>query len=102
RQHEDLPPSCQKRLFLNRSRGTSTVLRLRFTEHHRRVPYPILMEALRTDSRSSQMIYRTLGHTGEKVSVIGLGGSHIGKANLSDKAAIRIIRTAIDAGMNFM
>ena len=60
------------------------------------------MEALQTDSRSSQMIYRTLGHTGEKVSVIGLGGSHIGKANLSDKAAIRIIRTAIDAGMNFM
>ncbi len=29
-------------------------------------------------TRSGEMIYRTLGRTGERVSVIGLGGYHIG------------------------
>jgi len=44
--------------------------------------------------------YRTLGSTGEKVSAIGLGGYHIGRP--ADEDAIRIIRTAIDGGINFM
>jgi aryl-alcohol dehydrogenase-like predicted oxidoreductase len=45
--------------------------------------------------------YRTLGHTGEKVSLIGLGGSHIGRQK-DENESIRIIRTAIDRGINFM
>ncbi len=45
--------------------------------------------------------YRTLGHTGEKVSVLGLGGFHIGIQN-DEIDSIRIIRTAIDSGINFM
>ena len=45
---------------------------------------------------------RTLGRTGEKVSMLGLGGFHIGKPKLSDAEAIRIVRTAIDAGLTFM
>jgi aryl-alcohol dehydrogenase-like predicted oxidoreductase len=48
-----------------------------------------------------QMPYRTLGRTGEKVSLIGLGGYHIGKQE-DEKESIRIIRTAIDNGINFM
>ena len=52
------------------------------------------------DSRSGDMIYRTLGRTGVKVSAIGLGGYHIG--NPSEAEGIKIIRTAIDRGMNFM
>jgi predicted aldo/keto reductase-like oxidoreductase len=44
--------------------------------------------------------YRKLGRTGEKVSAIGVGGFHIG--NPSEEEGIRIIRTAIDRGMNFM
>ncbi len=47
------------------------------------------------------MPYRTLGRTGEEVSIVGLGGAHIGmQANEDD--SIRIIRTAIDNGINFM
>jgi len=46
--------------------------------------------------------YRTLGRTGEKVSCLGLGGSHIGKPSLSEQDAIRIIRQALDSGLNFM
>ena len=44
---------------------------------------------------------RTLGRTGEKVSAIGLGGYHIGK-QADEQESIRIIRTALDAGMNFL
>jgi len=36
--------------------------------------------------------YRTLGRTGEKVSVLGLGGYHLGKQSDPDES-IRIIRT---------
>ncbi len=49
---------------------------------------------------AGQMPYRTLGRTGEKVSLIGLGGYHIG--NPDEQEGIRIIRTAIDNGVNFM
>jgi predicted aldo/keto reductase-like oxidoreductase len=45
---------------------------------------------------------RTLGRTGEKVSAIGLGGYHLGKSELSDSDAIRIIRAGLDNGINFL
>jgi aryl-alcohol dehydrogenase-like predicted oxidoreductase len=57
-------------------------------------------ESSQGSTRSGDMIYRTLGRTGEKVSAIGLGGYHIG--NPSEAEGIKIIRTAIDRGMNFM
>jgi aryl-alcohol dehydrogenase-like predicted oxidoreductase len=44
---------------------------------------------------------RPLGRTGEKVSMIGLGGFHIGVPK-DEQESIRIIRTAIDRGINFM
>ncbi len=50
----------------------------------------------------SQMLYRELGSTGEKVSAIGLGGWHIGLPNVDEQLGIRIIRTAIDRGITFM
>src|ERR1700686_5316866 len=54
----------------------------------------------RPDTRNG-MPYRTLGRTGEKVSLIGLGGYHLG--NQSDpEESIRIIRTGIDEGINFL
>jgi aryl-alcohol dehydrogenase-like predicted oxidoreductase len=43
-----------------------------------------------------------LGRTGERVSAIGLGGFHLGKPDLPEAEAIRIIRTAIDRGINFL
>src|SRR5437773_11232072 len=47
------------------------------------------------------MRYRPLGRTGEQVSVIGLGGHHIGRQK-DEKDSIQIIRAAIDAGITFM
>src|ERR1700723_3746508 len=50
---------------------------------------------------SPEMQYRDLGRTGEKVSVIGLGGYHLGKQ--ADPAeSVSLVRTAIDRGITFM
>ncbi len=48
------------------------------------------------------MPYRELGSTGEKVSLIGVGGWHLGLKYVEQKTAIRIVRSAIDRGINFM
>ena len=48
------------------------------------------------------MPYRPLGHTGEKVSLLGIGGYHIGKRGVPESTAIDIIRTALDGGVNFL
>ena len=46
--------------------------------------------------------YRTLGRTGERVSAIGLGGWHLGLKHVDEPLSIRIIRHAIDRGINFL
>ena len=48
------------------------------------------------------MIYRTLGSTGEKVSAIGVGGWHLGLKKVDEQLAIRIVRSAIDRGVNLL
>src|SRR6266513_3735622 len=40
--------------------------------------------------------------TGESVSSIGLGGWHLGLEHVDEKLSLRIVRTAIDEGINFM
>ena len=52
-------------------------------------------------TKNSEMIYRTLGRTGEKVSAIGLGGHHIGRPK-DEQEGIRLVRSAIDRGVTFM
>jgi len=52
--------------------------------------------------KTAEMPTRILGRTGERVSMLGLGGSHIGKPKLSKAQAIRIMRAALDGGLNFM
>jgi len=51
---------------------------------------------------TSEIPYRTLGHTGEQVSCIGMGGFHLGQANLGESDAINLIHSAIDRGINFL
>ena len=48
-----------------------------------------------------EMVYRLLGRTGERVSLLGLGGYHIGMQK-DEQESIRIICAAIDRGVNFM
>ncbi|MEH2080085.1 MAG: aldo/keto reductase [Nostoc sp.] len=51
---------------------------------------------------NSEMQYRVIGSTGEKVSAIGLGGWHIALKHVDEQLGIRIVRTAIDRGITFM
>src|SRR5213596_3537523 len=50
----------------------------------------------------STIPYRTLGRTGVRVSAIGLGGWHLGLERVDEPLSFRIIRTAIDRGINFL
>ncbi len=54
----------------------------------------------RSESRNG-IAYRMLGRTGEKVSLVGLGGYHLGK-QADAQESIRIIRTGLDSGINFL
>ena len=60
-----------------------------------------LTSAQPEEQRRGDMIFRRLGRTGAWVSLVGLGGYHIGKqANEND--SIDLIRRAIDNGITFM
>jgi len=58
-------------------------------------------ESAQAATRSGEMLYRSLGRTKERVSLIGLGGHHIGRPQ-DEQEGIKIIRSAIDRGINFM
>ena len=59
------------------------------------------MPARRKRPPSSPVPTRPLGHTGADVSIIGLGGYHLGLVD-TQAEAIRIVHEAIDAGVTFM
>ena len=63
--------------------------------------FTLSASVLSGQTRSGDMIYRTLGKTGERVSAIGLGGAHIGRPK-EEAEGIRIIRSAVDRGINFL
>src|ERR1700729_81131 len=53
-----------------------------------------------TNSRADQIPRRPLGKTGEQVSIIGVGGYHLGTVQSSD-LAVRLVQEAVDAGVTF-
>lgn len=61
-----------------------------------------LLSFLPDANRKKELPMRVLGRTGEKVSLISIGGFHVGDPSVSEDEAISIIRTAIDRGVNFM
>jgi aryl-alcohol dehydrogenase-like predicted oxidoreductase len=50
----------------------------------------------------TDMPYRVLGRTREQVSALGLGGWHLGFKRVDEHLSLRIVRSAIDRGINFM
>ena len=61
---------------------------------------PTAKEVLSTTDKSTGVPTRILGRTGERVSILCLGGWHI-RAVKKDKDAIRIMHAAIDEGLTF-
>ena len=47
------------------------------------------------------MRYRKLGRTGMECSEIGLGAAQIGNRAVPEKTAERVLRTALEVGINF-
>jgi aryl-alcohol dehydrogenase-like predicted oxidoreductase len=65
------------------------------------VPGVLEMPATPPTTRKGDMLYRMLGRTGAQVSLIGLGGFHIGQQK-EEADSIRLIRSAIDRGITFL
>lgn len=57
--------------------------------------------AAQTAEPVNGMPYRRLGKTGENVSLLGIGGYHIARREVSDADSIAMMRHAVDEGVNF-
>ncbi len=86
----------KRRRFLGVMAGTAAATLTATADEPRLSKLERPKETVRGDMR-----YRQLGRTGEEVSLIGVGGHHIGRQK-EEKESIEIIRSAIDAGINFM
>jgi aryl-alcohol dehydrogenase-like predicted oxidoreductase len=64
------------------------------------LPFLPFERALAGESTSGTIPRRLLGSTGEKVSIVGVGGYHIGVPTESE--GIKIVQTALDSGVNFL
>jgi aryl-alcohol dehydrogenase-like predicted oxidoreductase len=64
------------------------------------LPFLPLETALAGESSPDTIPRRLLGSTGEKVSIVGVGGYHIGVP--SESEGIKIVQTALDSGINFL
>lgn len=60
-----------------------------------------LSKKLSHASGTENVPMRTLGRSGEKLSMVGLGGYHIGMQS-DEQESIRIVRSALDQGINFL
>jgi aryl-alcohol dehydrogenase-like predicted oxidoreductase len=49
-----------------------------------------------------EMLYRKFGRTGEVVSAIGMGGSHLAQPTAKREESVKLIHQAIDRGLTFM
>jgi aryl-alcohol dehydrogenase-like predicted oxidoreductase len=59
-------------------------------------------QSMSDQTAHSAVPYRVLGRTGERVSAIGIGGWHLGVPHVDEQLGIRLVRRAIDEGVNFM
>jgi uncharacterized protein len=92
--HADDPKSQDKSTNVNRRDFLSGILT---TSLLAGVTAPQLWAA----GEENGVPYRKLGRTGARVSMVGLGGFHIGM-QADEQESIRIIRAGLDGGINFL
>jgi uncharacterized protein len=78
---------------LRSARGQSA--RLNLTGAAARTPLPVVTTVHGIGRRK-------LGRANAEVSIIGIGGYHLGLRSVSEQDAIRIVRTGLDQGINFL
>jgi len=61
-----------------------------------------LLRVTDAGERKGDMLYRRLGHTGESVSLIGMGGAHLSRKPLNEESATKLIHAGLDRGINFL
>ncbi|MDB6019757.1 MAG: aldo/keto reductase [Pedosphaera sp.] len=89
-------PSYKRRTFLKAGlMGTGTLLMQPAWHGSAATLAPLTM----TNTGPDQMPRKPLGRTGEQVSILGLGGYHLGFGSAEETA--KIVSEAIDAGVNF-
>src|SRR5580700_7856666 len=99
RQNERSPvtPEIERRCFIQAGlASTGTVLATSV------LPSQIVSAAVppQTNSGADQIPRRPLGKTDEQVSIMGVGGYHLGTVQSSD-LAVRLVQKAVDAGVTF-
>ena len=58
--------------------------------------------SLKAVSTVNGIARRKLGHSDAQVSILGIGGYHLGLSSVAEQDAIAIIRRALDEGINFL
>ena len=81
--------------------GTSKKAEAVNTQSSSPASIPLLNGPAAGETRKGDMIYRPLGSTGEMVSLIGMGGFHLGKP-ATDEEAVTLLRSAVDRGITFL
>jgi aryl-alcohol dehydrogenase-like predicted oxidoreductase len=94
-------PQFRKQFDFQADRPRSIVASARAAQKQK-IPSGVLLIMLSPTGAAIGIQYRELGKTGQRVSCLGLGGSHIGERRVRAAEAIRMIRQALDQGMNFM
>ena len=72
------------------------------TEHSSKQAAARIPRVTSGGTMNGEMLYRELGATGVQVSLIGMGGSHLGLADVEEADAIRLIHEGLDRGINFL
>src|ERR1700757_5540834 len=97
-ERSQIPPKIERRCFIQASLASAgTVLATSVLPSQiAAAPVPSQM----TNTGADQIPRRPLGKTGDQVSIIGVGGYHLGTVKSSD-LAIRLVQEAVDAGVTF-
>src|SRR5437899_7707520 len=97
-ERSQVTPEIERRCFIQAGLGSAgTVLATSV------LPSQVVSAAVppqMTNSGADQVPRRRLGKTGEQVSIIGVGGYHLGTVQSSD-LAVRLVHEAVDAGVTF-
>ena len=55
-----------------------------------------------TTATTTEIPKRRLGRTNQQVSIVGMGGFHLGKPDLPDADAIKLVHAGVDRGITFL